>query len=177
MAHEADEEWYGEDEVTPQGGRRRRAPLILGLILVAVLVVAAAGVGYFWFFADKSNAAPTPEAAANGDMAPPDKALLTDLLATQQKTSADIEALNQSVAAQEEQLKAMSDQLSALTSRVDALQSATAQPAPPPPAPPEARAQVVPKRTTKKPSHASRPAGPVSVGGAPLRTTPDANGR
>lgn len=179
MTHETDEEWYGEDQVAPR--RRRRAPLVFAFTLLAVLAIAAAGAAYFWFFTDKSIAASTPEAAANAEATPADKPVLTDLLASQERTSADIEALNQSVAAQEAQLKAIADQLSALTSRVDALQSAAAAPPPPPPppqpaAPPESREQVIPKRAAKKPAHASKPAGPISVGGAPLTTTPGANG-
>jgi uncharacterized coiled-coil protein SlyX len=194
MADEADEEWYGEGELAPRRGRRRRAPLIL--TLVAVLMVAAVGVAaYFWFNtvwinADKPFEAASHETAGSGETSPADKPVLTDLLATQEKTSADLEALNQSVVAQQAQLKAISDQLSALSSRVDALQSAAAAPPPtpappptlapppteaPPPAPPNARAQAVPK-PARRPSHAPRPAGPVSVGGAPLGAPSNARG-
>ena len=196
MVDETDEEWYGEDELAPRRGRRRRrAPLIL--TLVAVLMVAGVGVAAwfwfntFWINADKPFEAASHETAGNGETSPADKPILTDLLATQEKTSADLEALDQSVVAQQAQLKAISDQLSALTSRVDALQSAAAAappptPAPPPalapprtepppPAPPNARAQAVPKPATR-PSHASRPAGPVSVGGAPLGAPSDTRG-
>jgi hypothetical protein len=42
------------------------------------------------------------------------------------------------------------------------------------PAPPGASAQLAPK-AAKKPPHAPKSTGPISVGGAPLTAAPDAN--
>ena len=63
-----------------------------------------------------------------------DKAAIPDLLATQQKTSEDLEALSKTVAGQQEQLKNILDQLASLTAKIHALQ----RPAAPAQTPPSA---------------------------------------
>lgn len=173
MTDETDEEWQAEDR--PIALERRPRRLLKVLFLVGGLALAAAGGAYVWMNMDRFMQLAGRETPESAEAAPGDKAMLTDLLATQQKTGEDLEALNQSVAAQQEQLKALTDQLTALASRVEALQSAVA----PPPAPaiqPNARAQAVAK-PAKKPARAAKPAGPISVGGAPLNAAQDAQGR
>jgi uncharacterized coiled-coil protein SlyX len=172
MSDEANQEW--PDEVRPPAlpKRRRRWPLILFLLLA--LVLAGGGATYVWANKDGLLQLAGHEASenANAETSPGDKAMLTDLLATQQKTGDDLDALNKAVSDQQEQLKAITNQLATLAAKVDALQSAAAPPPPPPAVPqPNARAQVAPK-PTKKPVRAAKPAGPISVGGAPLSVAP-----
>jgi hypothetical protein len=163
MTDGTDEEWYVEDEL-PLQPARRRTPLVLAL--VSSVVVAGAALAYAWFHAD-SIFASSRVATDNAEMTAGDKAMLTDLLAGQQKTSADLEVLTESVTDQQAQIKAISEQVSALASRVDALQSATRAQAPSATAQPEAPAQVAPKQAKKR-AQGPKPAGLISVGGAPL---------
>jgi len=166
MTLEPDEDWLDEDQPMPLP-RRRRAPIVLAVI--AGLVLAGAGAALVWMNFDGVGRLLGRESSESAEAAPGDKAMLTDMLATQQKTSEDLETLKGAVADQEEQLKTIVDQLASLTSRLEELRTAAAPPPPSPPAaataPPDVRAQVVPK-AAKKP--AKKPAGPISVGGAPL---------
>ena len=105
-----------------------------------------------------------------------DKAAIPDLLATEQKTSEDLETLSKTVAGQQEQLKNILDQLAALTAKIDAQQrpAAPAQTLPSAVAPapaPIAQAAAKPKRPA--PPRTPKPAGPISTGGAPLNGSPD----
>jgi hypothetical protein len=121
------------------------------------------------------------------DAGPGDKAVITDLLASQQKTSEGLAVIDKTVADQQEQLKAIVSQLSSLSAKIDALKSPAPQAAvvpsfsaPPaaaapaaPTAAPVPTARTVPKQ--KRPQQrATNPTGPISVGGAPLNTAPDA---
>jgi uncharacterized coiled-coil protein SlyX len=172
MSDEVNEEWLDEDQPSALPRRPRRWPLILFLLLA--LVLAGAGATYVWANKDGLLQLAGHEASESAQTSPGDKAMLTDLLATQQKTGDDLDALNKAVTDQQEQLKAMTDQIAALAAKVDALQTAAAPP-PPPPAPvvqPNARAHVVPKAAKKPPVRAAQSAGPISVGGAPLSTAP-----
>jgi len=175
MTDEIDEKWDGE--VRPIAlQRRRRAPWIAALLVG--LAMAGAGGAFLWLNMDKLVQLTSRDASDSADATTGDKAMLTDLLATQQKTSEDLDTLKAAVDDQQGQLKSIMDQLAALTSKVDALQAppaAVPPPPPPVPAPPGARAQLAPKAAAKKPPHAPKSNGPISVGGAPLSTAPDAN--
>jgi uncharacterized coiled-coil protein SlyX len=169
MTDEHDEDWSDEDQ--PPLPRRRRAPLVLAVI--AGLVLAGAGAVLIWMNLDGVTRLLGRETSESAEPSSGDKAMLTDMLATQQKTTEDLETLKGAVADQEEQLKTLVDQLAALTSRIEELRNA----APPPPAAvaqPDVRAQLAPK-AAKKP--AKKPTGPISVGGAPLTAAPRADGR
>jgi len=168
-----DEKWEGEHgPVALQ--RRRRAPWIAALLVG--LVMAGAGGAFLWMNMDKLVQLTSRDASDSADATSADKAMLTDLLATQQKTTEDLDTLKAAVEDQQGQLKSIADQLAALTSKVDALQAPAAAPPPPPvPAPPGAHAQLAPKAATKKPPRAPKSTGPISVGGAPLTAAPDAN--
>jgi hypothetical protein len=167
---------------------RRRWPL--ALVIAAVLALAGAAAGYVWlngglFLPSAGREAADAETSAN------DKAVMTDLLATQQKTADDLAAIEKAVADQQEQLKAIVNQLANLSSKIDALKSQAPQPAaapfpspgpvtsmPPAAAPavaPAAAARVVPR--PKKPPRVATPTGPISVGGAPLNAAPDTPAR
>lgn len=177
MTNELDEEWPGEDRPVPLQ-RRRRAPLVLAVVIG--LAAAAAGTAYVWANMDGFVRSSGRETSESADPTSGDKAMLTDLLATQQKAGDDLESVKRSVADQQEQLKLIVDQLATLTSRVEGLQSAAAAPPPAPQQqltidhPPDVKPAVVAK-PAKKPSHASKPAGPISVGGAPLSASPDSH--
>jgi uncharacterized coiled-coil protein SlyX len=171
MSNEANEDWLDEHQPSVLQRRPRRWPMVLFMLLA--LMLAGAGATYVWANKDGLLQLAGHPASDGADTSPGDKAMLTDLLATQQKTGDDLDALNKAVTDQQEQLKAMTDQLAALAAKVDALQTAAA----PPPAPaavaqPNARAQAVPKAAKKAARAASKPAGPISVGGAPLTTAP-----
>jgi uncharacterized coiled-coil protein SlyX len=172
MSNEAHEEWPREDQPPALQRRPRRWPLVLFLLLA--LVLAGAGATYVWANKDGLLQLAGHPASEDAETSPGDKAMMTDLLATQQKTGDDLDALNKAVTDQQEQLKAMTDQLAALAAKVDALQTAAVPPPPPAAvAQPNARAQAVPK-AVKKPARAAKPAssGPISVGGAPLTAAP-----
>lgn len=175
MTNELDEKWHGEDRPVALR-RRRRAPWIVALLVG--LAMAGAGGAFLWMNMDKLVQLASRDASDSADASSGDKAMLTDLLATQQKTGEDLDTLKAAVEDQQAQLKSIADQLAALASKVDTLQ---APPAPPPPAPvaaPQtAQAQLAPKAAARKPPRAARPAGPISVGGAPLSTAPEANAR
>ena len=167
---------------------RRRWPL--ALVVAVVFALAGAGACYVWL----NPGLLVPSAgreAADGDTSANDKAVMTDLLATQQKTADDLAAIERAVADQQEQLKAIVGQLADLSSKIDALKSPAPQPpaaAFPSPAPvasipqasapvaaPAPAARVAPR--PKKPPRAAIPTGPISVGGAPLNATPATTAR
>jgi uncharacterized coiled-coil protein SlyX len=169
MTQDNDEEWNEGRPIALQS-RRRRAPLVLAVVVG--LVMAGAGGYYFWTNIDRFTQSSGNDTPDRAEPTTGDKAMLTDLLASQQKASEDLDALNQTVTEQQAQLKALADQLAAMTSKVEALQSANVSPPPLAASPqPEAKAPVVPK-PAKKPR--AKSAGPISVGGAPLDAAPSA---
>jgi uncharacterized coiled-coil protein SlyX len=109
-----------------------------------------------------------PEAANVEEMV-----TLKDFQSFQQQTTESMRSTNQDIAAEQADLKRLTDQVSALAGRIIELQStvqaAAAQPAVP-------AKPVIPQRPAaiaagKKP-RISKPAGPISVGGAPLPSAP-----
>jgi uncharacterized coiled-coil protein SlyX len=175
MTDGIDEKWDGEERPVALQ-RRRRAPWIAALLVG--LVMAGAGGAFLWLNMDKLVQLASRDASDSTDAATGDKAMLTDLLATQQKTGEDLDALKATVEDQQGQLKSIMDQLAALTSKLDAQQAPPASAPPPPvPAAPGARAQLTPKAAAKKPPRGPKSTGPISVGGAPLTAAPDANPR
>jgi uncharacterized coiled-coil protein SlyX len=174
MADGFDEKWDGEGRPVALQ-RRRRAPWIAALLVG--LAMAGAGGAFLWMNMDKLVQLTSRDASDGADTTSADKAMLTDLLATQQKTTEDLDTLKAAVEDQQGQLKSIADQLAALTSKVDALQAPAAAPPPQPPAPapPGASAQFAPKAAAKKPPRTPKSTGPISVGGAPLTAAPDAN--
>lgn len=179
MTNELDEKWDGVDPPVALH-RRRRAPWIVALLVG--LAMAGAGGAFLWLNMDKLIQLSSRDASDSADGASGDKAMLTDLLATQQKTGEDLDTLKAAVEDQQGQLKSITDQLAALSAKLDALQTPAAPPPPqsppPEPVPPSARApQPAPKVAARKPPRATRPAGPISVGGAPLSAAPEANAR
>ena len=144
------------------------------LVIVAALAVIAAAAGYLWLnynrFVEASSARPVaaPEAANVEGMV-----TLKDFQSFQQQISESIRSTNQDIAAEQADLKRLAAQVSALAGRIIELQSTVqataAQPA-------VAAEPVIPPRpptiAARKKPRISKPAGPVSIGGAPLPSAP-----
>ncbi|MGY0571667.1 hypothetical protein ACTGJ9_011940 [Bradyrhizobium sp. RDM12] len=186
MSTESSLNWPNAESPTLAPPLRRRWPLVLILIFVLLLVGAAGS--YAWLnpgMLIQSLGRETTEIETGSS----DKAVMTDLLAAQQKASDDLAAIDKAIADQQEQLKEIVGQLASLSSKIDAMKSpapqAPAAPSLPSPmpavAPAASTAHVSPVPTThvvskqKKPSsRVMNPTGPISVGGAPLSVAPDA---
>jgi len=186
MSTESSLNWPGAEPPPLLPNPRRRWPLIL--FVVFVLALAGAGACYVWLNGGLSIPNAGGE-ATEADAGSSDKAVITDLLASQQKTTEDLAAIDRTIADQQEQLKAIVSQLSSLSAKIDALKSPVPQapaaptfPSPPavaPPSAPTARAAPVPTARNvpkqKRPQpRAANPTGPISVGGAPLNAAPEA---
>ena len=185
MSIESSQNWPAAEPPSLVPAPRRRWPLALFIALLVAL--AGAGGAYAWLTPGLFPLSAGRD-AAEADSS--DKAVLTDLLAAQQKTTDDLAAINQAIADQQEQLKAVMGQLAGLGAKIDALKNpapqAAAAPTFPMPGPalaapstasaaPAPAARVAPR--PKKPPRAPASSGPISVGGAPLNVAPDANPR
>ncbi|WP_441234278.1 hypothetical protein [Bradyrhizobium sp. 930_D9_N1_4] len=164
---------------------RRRWPF--ALFVAVVVALAGAGAAYAWL----NPGLFVPSAGredGDADSRANDRAIMTDLLAAQQKTAEDLATIDRTIAGQQEQLKAIVGQLANLSSKIDALKSpapqATAAPSPltapaipmpsaSVPAVASAPAARVAPRPKKPPPRVTTTTGPISVGGAPLNTTPN----
>jgi hypothetical protein len=175
----------------PVGLPKRRSFGPIGII--AVLLILGAGGGYLWLnyhdqLTDMAQAvtgstgsregAPVLASATEGGVT------ATDFTAFQQQTGSAMQAATDLLTAQQTELKRLSDQIQGLTTQVvgltakiDTLQGrgVLAPPAPvvAAPAPVAAAAQAAPVAARPAPTAprkrpADRPAGAISVGGAPL---------
>jgi len=164
-----------ELDLQPMALRRASSPVPAIVLCLSVLAAICAATAYavsngrfaeqFWL-ETASAAIPDPTVSAT----------LKDIRSSQQQNAtkllenaAVVESLTQSSIAQQADLKRIFDQLSSLAARVDAIQNA-ATPATTS-TQPTARVPAV-RPSQKKPSRIPKPSGPVSVGGAPLRTAP-----
>jgi uncharacterized coiled-coil protein SlyX len=150
--------------------QKRRIGVSRALVIVGGLALIAAAAGYLWLNYDRfieaasARAEAAPEAANVEEMV-----TLKEFQSFQQLTAESLRSTNQDIAAQQADLRKLSDQVSALTARIDVLQSA-AEPAPAQPATlaepviPPRPAAIAPRKKPRIP----KPAGPISVGGAPL---------
>ena len=161
MADELDYEIYPDQKPSPR--RRGRARRVFSIVVALAAIAGASAYGWLNYgrLVQAASSAPSPVAAAVAGNAE-ETVTLKDFQSFQQQTAQSLQSVDQGIAAQKADLSRLSDQLSALAARLDALQTAAA-PAPAPVAP--ARPAVGAQR--KKPPVA-RPAGPISVGGAPL---------
>jgi uncharacterized coiled-coil protein SlyX len=170
VTDELDYEIYRERKQFPR--RRGRARTLL--LVVAVLIVMATASAYGWLnygrLVQPASLAPSPVAAAVAKN-PDETVALKDFQSFQSQAAQALQSIDQEIAAQKAQVTRLSDQLSALAARMDALQSAAASA--PPPAAPARLGSTAPRR---RPT-AARPAGPISVGGAPLPAAPAQDGR
>lgn len=176
-------QWHGEDPLSLPA-RRSRWPYVL--LFIVILALAGGAGAYAWMNLDQLmdfvQGKPAEAKSATGD-----DAMMTDLLAAQQKTNEDLATLERRIAEQQQQLKDVTDQLADVTAKLGALRGAApppqaplpqmplpAAPTPPPIAStqPPAPARAAPR--PKQPPRPARPApasGPISVGGAPLNAT------
>lgn len=152
----------------------------MGIVVVAVLVVLGAGAAFGWLnYGDRLAELPFFNGApgSTASIAAADSVSAADFAAFQQQTSASLQAATQLLATQQAELKRLSDQIAGLTARIDGLQGAmtpaAAAPAQPAtttlaaPVPEAAAAAPRPTAPRKRPAP-SRPAGAISIGGAPL---------
>lgn len=166
--------------------RRRRWPWVIAAIIVLAFV--GTGGAYAWLngpnLIQQLSTRGTEPSGPDAD----DKAVLTDLMAAQQKTSEDLSAVDRRLAEQDQQLITIVDRLAELSSKLDALQSAaaTSRPATLPTAAQPAPAQSPPSSTIARPTSVSAaatrpkkparaippPNGPISLGGVPLAPKP-----
>ena len=131
--------------------------------VVAALAVIAGVSGLLWLNYDhlveaSSHTGAVASSASSGE----DPTALRELQAIQQQTADTLLATRQALEAQQAEVKRLSEQVSGLTAKIDQLQPRAA---PPPPAPPAVAAT---RPAPKKPPAAPKPAGAISVGGAPL---------
>jgi hypothetical protein len=164
-----------ELDLQPMALRRASSPVPAIVLCLSVLAAICAATAYavsngrfaeqFWL-ETASAAIPDPTVSAT----------LKDIRSSQQQNAnkllenaAVVESLTQSSIAQQADLKRIFDQLSSLAARVDAIQN-VATPVTTS-TQPTARVPAV-RPSQKKPSRIPKPSGPVSVGGAPLRTAP-----
>jgi hypothetical protein len=144
----------------------RTGGALRALVIAAPLVAAAGGSGYLWLNYDRLVALYIAQPVAVPAAAITEETVtLKDFQFFQRQTAESIQSAAQDIALLQTDMKRLSEQLSALASRTDAVQ-AVEQSAPP----------VVPARPSviaprKKPP-IPKPAGAISVGGAPLLAAP-----
>jgi hypothetical protein len=186
-----------QDKVTqdkqPEALQRASSRVPAMIASLAVLAVIGAATAYalphltaytltdFKIFADQSPphevaSAPIPDRAVNTALKDiqmsqrQNAAVLLQNAGVLEQNAAMLERLMMNSIAQQADLKRISDQLSSLVTRTDALQKAGAPVTPVTTSAiqkPNARSRVV-RTSRKEPSRLPKPAGPVSVGGAPL---------
>lgn len=175
--------------------RKRRSFGVTGILAVLLLLGGAGGL--LWLNLDAVTdalhgvASPAPHNGSNADVlasASEPAVSAADFTAFQQQTGTSIQTATDLLNAQQAELKRLSGQIqglttqvSGLTAKIDSMQQARAPLAPasstgaiappvvaaPVAAPPRPAPAVARKRTP-----ADRPAGAISVGGAPLPVTP-----
>jgi hypothetical protein len=174
--------------------RSRRVPAIVGSLsaLVLIGVAAAYALQNFDSFAElfphEAVSAPIPDPVVTATLKDIQSFQQQDAAALQengsvlqqnvamlQQGAANLDSLKQGFAAQQTDLKRVSSQLSSLLAKVDSLQNAVTPLTTSSIPQPNARARVAGtsrKRTFRLPKPVPKPAGPVSVGGAPLSPAP-----
>jgi uncharacterized coiled-coil protein SlyX len=172
-----------------------RRPAIVGASFALVVIGAAAYdlpkfdvvLPNFPSFAELSpskTAAPIPDPAVGATLKEIQSAQQQNVVAVQesgvflkqntailQQGAATLESLKQGLTAQQTTLKSISNQVSSLIARVDSLQNAVTPLTTSSIPQPNVRARSV-GTSRKKTSRLPEPVGPVSVGGAPLNSTP-----
>ncbi len=156
---------------------------VLGAVVTVAIVAGVAS--YLWF----NYARLTGMSSSANAGVPPAEQLdetvsLKDFQAFRQQTVESLQSATQDITAQQAELKQLSDQIAALTTKIDALQGgstpapnrliAPSRPAAVATSKPVAALQAKPATAPgagKKPS-TPKPAGPISLGGAPLPPAP-----
>jgi uncharacterized coiled-coil protein SlyX len=157
----------------------RRGKPVRAIITIVFLLVVAAGAGFVWLNYDRLTGASQSLVEAGQDTSAPadmteNAVSEKDFDAFQQQTTASLQSTSEALTAQQAELRRLSDLISTLTSKIETLQSQPGLA----PAPVVARQITTPARsatTTVPPRNrpaVSKPAGAISVGGAPLPTQP-----
>lgn len=166
--------------------RKRRSFGAIG-VLALLLFVGVTG-GVLWLNLDTVTdilhgvATPSSNSGANSDVlasASEPMVSAADLTAFQQQTGGSIRAATDLLNAQQSELKRLSEQVqelttqvSGLTSKIDQMQQGRAPGTPAVAAPVAAAPRPAPAAPRKRMPAVDRPAGAISVGGAPLQTAP-----
>lgn len=152
----------------------RRFSWVLALLAVSIGLCAAAA--FYWMNIEAvlvTSSAHEPVAVPS--LLPEDREILSEIRSGQRQTVDEIAELNRNIGVQQAYLKRMADQIEALTAKLGSLQDApgatTVSPTPPAPTPHSVLRPV--KRVIQPP----KPAGRISVGGAPLPPEPDSDQR
>lgn len=146
------------------------------ILLLAISITLCAAAAFYWTNIETvfvTSSAHEPVAVPG--LSPEDRETLSEIRSGQRQTMDEIAELNRNIGAQQADMKRMADQIEALTAKLVSLQdlpeATTAPPIPPPPAPRPILRPV--KRVIPPP----KPAGRVSVGGAPLPPERDSDHR
>lgn len=176
----------------PESLRKRRSFGVVGFLALLLLLGAAGGL--LWLNLDTVTdalhgvASPASSSASTSDVlasATEPTVSATDFAAFQQQTGDSIQGATNLLNSQQAELKRLSDQIqgltmlvSSLTTKIDQIQGRVPAPvaAAGSPAAPVAAAPVAaaprPAPTAPRKRAPDRPAGAISVGGAPLQTAP-----
>jgi hypothetical protein len=129
--------------------------------IFAALAVIAGVSGLLWLNYDHLVEASSHTGTVASSTAGEDAAAVKEMQAIQQQTADTLLATRQLLESQQAEVRRLSEQVSGLTAKIDQLQL---RPAPTPPAPPV----VAATRPAPKKTPAPKPAGAISLGGAPL---------
>jgi hypothetical protein len=187
---------YGNEiNVGPPPVTLRKRRSFGGIGILAVLLLLGAAGGLLWLNLDTvtdalHGVASPASSSSNADVlasASEPAVSAADFSAFQQQTGSSIQTATDLLKAQQAELKRLSDQIQGLTMQVSSLTTrmeqvqqgrvpapgaAVAAPATPVAAPPMAAAPRPAPTAPRKRAPADRPAGAISVGGAPLPSTP-----
>jgi uncharacterized coiled-coil protein SlyX len=158
----ADQFHHDIDVGRPPLAARKSYSGVFGIF--AALAVIAGVSGLLWLNYDHLVEASSHTSAVASSTAGEDATALKELQAIQQQTADTLLATRQLLEAQQAEVKQLSEQVSGLTAKIEQLQPRPA------PAPPAAPAVAATRPAPKKPP-APKPAGAISLGGAPLPTT------
>jgi hypothetical protein len=152
-----------ENELAPKLISHKRKGRVPGaLVIAAALATIAVGAGYLWLNYDRLVALYVAQpVAAPAVGITIDTVTSKDFQIFQQRTAESMQSAVQDIAALQTDMKRLSEQLSVLASKTDAVRIVEQPAAPLTPARPSV---VAPRKKPPIP----KPAGAISVGGAPL---------
>jgi hypothetical protein len=142
--------------------------------MIAALAVIAAASGYLFLNYDRlieAASATHPAAASSEDKAEPTVSL-KDFQSFEQQLKGTLESTRQDIAVQQSDMKSLLDRVAALSAKVDELKSMPRPAQPQVTERPVTERPVAPAARKKPPARKPpKPAGAISVGGAPLPTS------
>lgn len=158
--------------------RRRQGSLAIGVIGFGIVACAAA---YAWLnYGEqvRSTLFASPSPATAPAVVSSDRAVTrSDLDAVKEQMADSLKSVVEAQSRQNAGLTKLSNQVAALTARIDAMQTATSSTSSTPFQTPSVAAtpavSAQPTVVSRKKPIAPKPAGPISVGGAPLSGAPN----